>query len=110
MKVDRIIPCICIEHEPESAVDGAYGRPELQLYGGFDAYSYSFIPKCPVCGRGGLHSFPSAYKALKDWNEMQKDLWDYECFELDGRPRKDTPMWRHELYKKLFKEDHHESN
>ena len=77
MKVDKILPCVCCDHEPNTGDSVYYGMPQLKVCGGkpetfFEVY-------CPVCGRGGLLQFKSAYLALKDWNEMQQDLRDYFC-------------------------------
>lgn len=70
MKVNKIIPCVCCDHEPNSGDSVYYGMPQLKVCGGkpetyFECY-------CPNCGRGGLIQHKSAYLALKDWNRLQK--------------------------------------
>ena len=70
MKVNKIIPCVCCDHEPNSGDSVYYGMPHLKVCGGkpetyFECY-------CPNCGRGGLIQHKSAYLALKDWNRLQK--------------------------------------
>lgn len=76
MLVDKIIPCICCEHEPCSGDSVYYGMPQLKVCGGKPTTYFEVF--CPVCGRGGLFQFKSAYLALKDWNAMQTELrsWD----------------------------------
>ena len=72
MLVDKIIPCICCEHEPSSDDSVYYGMPQLKVCGGKPTTYFEVF--CPVCGRGGLFQFKSAYLALKDWNDMQTQL------------------------------------
>lgn len=76
MLVNKIIPCICCEYEPSSADSVYYGMPQLKVCGGKPTTFFEVF--CPVCGRGGLFQFKSAYLALKFWNDMQTDLrsWD----------------------------------
>lgn len=76
MKVDKILPCVCCDHEPNSGDSVYYGMPQLKVRGGkpktfFEVY-------CPVCGRGGCQQFESAYLALKDWNKMQRENREFE--------------------------------
>lgn len=83
MKVDKILPCVCCDHEPNSGDSVYYGMPLLKVCGGkpetfFEVY-------CPVCGRGGAFQFKSAYLALRDWNEMQQHLRDYFCSYEEGK-------------------------
>ena len=64
MKVNKIIPCVCCDHEPNSGDSVYYGMPQLKVCGGkpetyFECY-------------GGLIQHKSAYLALKDWNRLQK--------------------------------------
>ena len=70
MKVGEIIPCVCTP-EADLITDGYAGMPILRTYNGKDTF---FDCQCPNCGRGGLLQFKSAYLALKDWNEMQRNL------------------------------------
>lgn len=70
MKVGEILPCVCTQ-DADLTADGYAGMPILRTYGGADNY---FNYQCPNCGRGGLLQFKSAYLALKDWNEMQRNL------------------------------------
>lgn len=72
MLVDEIIPCVCCEHEPNSGDSVYYGMPQLKVCGGKPITFFEVF--CPVCGRGGLFQFKSAYLALKDWNDMQARL------------------------------------
>lgn len=70
MKVDKIIPCICCDHEPNAGDSVYYGMPQLKVCGGKPDTYFSVF--CPVCGRGSqLMQYKSAYLALRDWNEMQ---------------------------------------
>ena len=51
MKVNKIMPCICCDHKPNSSYSVYYGMPQLKVCGGkqetyFECY-------CPNCGRGG---------------------------------------------------------
>ena len=76
MKVDKIIPCVCIDHEPTCGDSVHYGMPQLKVAGG--GKNQRFTPYCPNCGRGGCSEHKSAYLALKDWNEMMERLWKIE--------------------------------
>lgn len=71
MKVDRIRKCVCCEREPNVGDSVYYGMPQLKVCGGkpntyFEAY-------CPKCGRGSIKQFPSAFLALREWNEIQAE-------------------------------------
>lgn len=72
MKVDKIIPCVCCDHDPNCGDSVYYGMPQLKVCGG-KPHTY-FEVYCPNCGRGGLFQFKSAYLALKHWNELQEQL------------------------------------
>lgn len=63
----NIIPCVCCEHESSVADSIYYGMPQIKVTKDMKYYE-AF---CPICGRGGLLQFKSAYLAIKDWNEMQ---------------------------------------
>lgn len=81
MKVDRVETCVCCDHEPTLADSTFYGMPQLKISPGYCKGVYKFVTYCPVCGRGGIKEFESAYLALKDWNKIQKelkkiDVWD----------------------------------
>lgn len=67
----RITPCVCIDHKPTAGDSVHYGMPELKLTHDMEW----FTPYCPVCGRGGMKEYKSAYLAIKGWNEMQNKLW-----------------------------------
>ena len=69
MKVDKILPCVCCDHEPNSGDSVYYGMPQLKVCGGKPDTFFSVY--CPVCGIGGMLQFKSAYLALKHWNELQ---------------------------------------
>ena len=80
MKVEKILPCICVEHEPSGGDSVYYGMPQLKVCGGkpntyFEAY-------CPHCGRGGIFQYKSAFLALKAWNELQEQLRDSRHLKL----------------------------
>lgn len=34
MKVDKILPCVCCDHEPNSGDSVYYGMPQLKVCGG----------------------------------------------------------------------------
>lgn len=72
MKVDKITPCICCEHEPNEGDSVYYGMPQLKVCGG-KPYTF-FEAYCPNCFRGGIFQYKSAYLALKAWNEMQASV------------------------------------
>ena len=72
MKVGKIIPCICCEHEPNIGDGIYYGMPQLKVCSSDKGEYYTAF--CPNCGRGGAFQFKSSYLALKDWNELQKSL------------------------------------
>ena len=68
MKVEKIIPCICCDHEPNAGDSVYYSMPQLKVSGKY------FEVYCPNCGRSGINQYKSAYLALKAWNEMQTEL------------------------------------
>ena len=73
MKIDKIIPCRCCDHEPNSGDSIYYGMPQLKVCGGGKSQLYEAY--CPVCGIGGCgRQFKSVYLALKNWNELQERL------------------------------------
>ena len=77
MKVDKIIPCICCDHQPTEADSVYYGMPILKVTGGTLSNGKTvnfFEAQCPRCGREGLLQHKSAYLALRKWNEMQERL------------------------------------
>jgi hypothetical protein len=74
MTVEKIIPCICIDHEPTVADSVFYGMPVLLPYNSNKEHKQYWNIKCPNCGRGGLFEEKSAYMALKKWNELQESL------------------------------------
>ena len=76
MKVDKIIPCVCIDHEPTAADSVHYGMPQLKV-SGYEKNQW-FTPYCPNCGRGGMSEHKSAYLALKHWNGLMECLWKHE--------------------------------
>lgn len=102
MKVKRIIPCVCIERKPDTAVTIHYGMPELRVSS--DGQFWQI--QCPKCKRGGLLEFKSQYYALKNWNEMQLDLWRHECTDFwEGDILESIPEWRKEMYKEIINYD-----
>ncbi len=72
MQVEKVLPCVCVDHEPDAGDSVFYGMPELKIagYKGNPLYT----PYCPKCGRGGVFQYKSAYLALKAWNELIKQL------------------------------------
>lgn len=76
MKVDKITPCVCIDHKPTLSDSVHYGMPQLKVSGG--GKSLRFTPYCPNCGRGGCSEHKSAYLALKEWNKLMDHLWEYK--------------------------------
>ena len=82
MKIDKIIPCVCCDHEPDCGDSVYYGMPQLKVCAGENQEFYEAF--CPNCGRGGLIQFKSAYLALKDWNEMQERLHTIQNYIEEG--------------------------
>lgn len=71
MKVDRVIPCICTDHEPGNEDSVYYGMPQLKVTDVYRGTQF-FEAYCPNCGCGGMFQYKSAYLALKAWNELQE--------------------------------------
>lgn len=69
MKVDRVLRCICADHEPNGGDSVYYGMPQLRV-----SETSLFEAYCPSCGIGGMFQFKSAYLALKHWNRTQREL------------------------------------
>lgn len=100
MKVEKIAPCVCIDHKPDRTASGHDGMPELSVYTGDIPYSYYFSAFCPKCGRGSkLQSHKSAYFALHYWNDIQKSCWSILCTDLAGKRKEGIEEWRWEIYK-----------
>ena len=78
MKADKIIPCVCIDHEPTVDDSVYYGMPQLKV-AGFEKNQW-YTPYCPNCGRGGMSEHKSAYLALKHWNGLMERLWKHEKY------------------------------
>ena len=78
MTVDKIIPCVCTDHNPTVADSVYYGMPQLKVSGATSYHKQFWTAFCPVCGRGGCVEYKSAYLALKAWNDMQKSLYEFE--------------------------------
>ena len=78
MTVDKIIPCICCDHPPSVDDRSEYGMPVLKLANSSIPHLQFYTAECPFCGRGGVLQFKSAYLALKNWNEMQQQLYESE--------------------------------
>lgn len=103
MTVKRIIPCVCIEHKPDSGDTCDYGMPKLYVSQSTYDYMQFWIAYCPNCKRGlpGTEK-KSAYLALRDWNELQKRCWDIEYKDFwSGEFKEDTPEWRKEIMKEM---------
>lgn len=101
MKVGKIIPCVCIDHYPESADSCDYGMPDIAVGQGewFSCY-------CKLCGRGGRWlDHTSTYKALKEWNRMQRSLWRERCcYTWTDLPRDDISDWERRVFDDFIKE------
>ena len=82
MTVDKIIPCVCCEHPPSVDDASHYGMPILMPYNSLKDHLQFWQAKCPKCGRGGVIDYKSAYLALKGWNEMMRDCYEYERKEI----------------------------
>ena len=76
MKVDKIMPCICCDHEPNCGDSVYYGMPQLKVTDGMS----TFVAYCPNCGRGGCIEYKSAYLAIKGWNKIQESIRKIEKF------------------------------
>ncbi len=71
MKADKISPCVCCGRKTNGGDSVYFGMPMLRVCGGKpETYLEAF---CPKCGRGSLLQFKSAYKALKEWNSIQRE-------------------------------------
>ena len=77
MKIDNIVPCVCIKYKPKSSVSTYYGLPILRVC----AVTYKGKPNnlfqavCPNCGCTTLHQYKSAYLALLAWNNHIQTQW-----------------------------------
>lgn len=78
MTVDYIIPCICCEHPPSVSDSVYYGMPILKVANSITAHKQFWAYQCPNCGRGSCKEFESSYLALKDWNVLQRSLYNKE--------------------------------
>ena len=100
MRVEKIAPCVCIDHKPDRVASGHDGMPELSIYTGDVPYSYWFSAFCPNCRRGSkLQSHRSAYFALLYWNDIQKSCWSTLCTDLAGNRKDGIEEWQWEIYK-----------
>lgn len=78
MKVDKVIPCVCVPHPPTVGDSVRYGMPIIHTSNG-----QFFSCECPVCGRGGKFlEHNSTFKALRDWNRIQEHCYSFECKEI----------------------------
>lgn len=71
MQVKSILPCVCIDHEPNAGDSVFYGMPQLKV-AGYQGTPF-YTPYCPHCGRGGMAQYRSAYLALSAWNKMVEE-------------------------------------
>lgn len=81
MTVEHIIPCVCSKPDGEY-VSSDYGMPQLKVHGNYIKHKQFWQIYCPNCGRSGCREYKSPYLALKDWNEMQKQLYEYKKKEI----------------------------
>jgi len=83
MTVEKIIPCVCCDHQPTDADSVYYGMPILRVCGHYIAHKQFWEVQCPNCGRGGTIQHNSAYLALKHWNELME-----RCYRMEGKERR----------------------
>ena len=102
MTVDHIIPCICCEHPPSVDDSVHYGMPVLKVASSVIAHKQFWMYQCPVCGRGGCQEFKSPYLALKDWNSLQKQL-----YETAGLPILYEEPWQDTCKRLGYENDEH---
>ena len=99
----KIIPCVCIEHKPDASDSVFYGMPQLVVYE-TDVGLTRWSASCPRCKRGS--SFMEAKTsgaAIKEWNDIQRAVWDLECHSMWTEEFKDScPDWRKEMFLELF--------
>lgn len=81
--VEKIIPCVCTDHEPTVGDGVHYGMPQLKVSCGTVPHKQFWTPFCPVCGRGGILEYGSPYQALKAWNQLQTELRVGNPFEAE---------------------------
>lgn len=74
MKVERVVPCVCLDHQLTVADSVYEGMPQLKV----EPSGKFFTAYCPKCGRGGCVQYKSEYLALNHWNKMQMMLWQRE--------------------------------
>lgn len=73
--VEKITPCVCNDHPPDTSDSVYYGMPQLKVSCGLEPHKQFWTAYCPECGRGGCIEYKSPYLALKAWNKMQERLW-----------------------------------
>ena len=78
MKIDKIIPCVCCDHEPSVEDSCYYGMPQIKVYTTKLSGNTYFSAFCPKCGRGGVSDFKTVNAALKEWNILQKTLYKWK--------------------------------
>ena len=89
MTVDKIIPCVCCDHPPSVDDSFKYGMPVLTPCNSAKEHLQFWVAKCPVCGRGGIFQFTSAYLALKHWNELMRN-----CYAAEHKPVVYKENWK----------------
>ena len=95
MKIGTIIPCVCIQHEPDSADPCDYGMPRMYVAQSTVPGKQFWYAYCPNCGRGKPgKERTSSYLALKDWNELQIGVWITEFTDFEGYIKCSCPEWR----------------
>ena len=73
-KIGKAETCVCWSGERNAENDWWDGMPHLKIVDNGLVNNHAYVAYCPKCGRGGIIEFPTVYKALKDWNEMQQSL------------------------------------
>lgn len=109
MKPKYIIPCVCIDHEPNASDSIHYGMPQLDVAQSVFPYKQFWYISCHNCGRGSrLIEFNTAHQALKEWNKIQAFCWSEEIRGFSKEPKNDAPEWKVQMFKKYFREDSEE--
>jgi hypothetical protein len=106
MKPKYVVPCVCIDHEPDVRDSVHFGMPRLDVVqSNYPSEQFWFV-SCPVCGRGGIIQYKTAHEGLKQWNILQSYCWHGEIFGLDStKTKRGVPEWKVRLYNKFFKEE-----
>lgn len=107
MTVERVFPCVCVDHEPDASDCCDYGMPKLYVANSTKPHRQFWMAYCPNCKRGlPGHEVLSPYKALKQWNELQRKCWGIEYKEFwSGEFKEDTPEWVRRMMVEMKKDE-----